>query len=195
MLPKIRFIASVSIVYMLTVGVIGYLATVAIPVAHAEVPRTVQQPHAPAKPAFVVVAGKPVRLVIPDYAIDLPVDEGFYDSTTATWTLSETHAQFAMMTTLANNASGNTFIYGHGTDVVFGKLGATTPPPGTQALIYTDNNRVLSYRFQDARNLTPDDTSVFNDYTGPSTLTLQTCTGSLSEWRTMFRFTFEKVVQ
>ena len=195
MLRKIRFIASVSSVYLLTVGVLGYLIASAIPVAHAEVPRTVQRPHIPTKPKFVLVAGKPVRLVIPDYAIDLPVDEGYYDSASATWTLSETHAQFAMMTTLANNASGNTFIYGHGTDAVFGKLGATTPLPGTEALIYTDTNRVLSYRFQDARNLTPNDTSVFDDYNGPSTLTIQTCTGSLSEWRTMFRFTFEKVAQ
>jgi hypothetical protein len=197
MLQKIRFISSLTLIYVLTIGTAGYLllpGQLFSTPAHAEMPKR-QIPKQPVKPRFVLVSGIPVKIVIPASGIDLSVDPGYYNPADGSWTLSQSHAQYAMMTTLANNSSGNTFIYGHGTDAVFGKIGTQTPTVGAQALIYTDNGHILSYRFHDARNLAPTDTSVFDEYNGPAILTIQTCTGSLSEWRTMFRFDFEKVIQ
>ena len=154
---------------------------------------TVSRP-APSKPSptFTVLAGKPVRLVIAAAGIDLPIDEGYYDQTTDSWTLSDTHLQYAMMTMPANNHTGNTLIYGHGTDQVLGTLAKQPIPPGSLAEVYTDNGQIFTYAFQSSRDYTPDDTSIFS-YSGPPILTVQTCTGPASEWRTMHTFSFQKV--
>lgn len=196
---KVRFYTSMSLLYIVTIGGVWYLLqpisvrTTAYAAPAQSVDPTVTK-ELPQKPvAAKLVAGKPVRLIISGSGIDLPIDEGFYNEQDNSWTLSDIHAQYAMMTTVANNLSGNTFIYGHGTDAVLGALGAAAPVQGSTALIYTDNGHVLAYSYQDKKDFGPDDTSVF-DYTGPSMLTIQTCTGSVSEWRSMYQFSFDKVV-
>jgi hypothetical protein len=146
----------------------------------------------PIAPTFTLMSGKPVRLVIAGSGIDLPVDEGFYNQSNNSWTLSDTRLQYAMMTMPANNHSGNTLIYGHGTDKVLGNLAQNPPATGATAEVYTDSGQVFTYTFQSSRNFTPDDTSIFT-YSGPPILTVQTCTGPASEWRTMYTFDFQKV--
>lgn len=192
MRQKLQLISSVAGLYIATIGTVGYLALPAPSPARA-VSKISSSPPKPASPRFVVVSGKPVRIVIPDSNIDLPIDEGIYAEDDS-WTLSDTHAQFAVMSALANNHAGNTFIYGHGTDEVFGRIGNKTPAAGTLARIYTDNGNVFSYRFEESHNLTPDETDLLSDTkSGAPRLTLQTCTGVWSEWRTIFVFAFEKV--
>lgn len=194
---KVRFVSSVSALYALTLLFGWYILQPVIQFSHAEpvaVTRAEQKPHLPARPAKVVISGRPIRVVIPNSNIDLPVDEGYYNEADHSWTLSGYHAQFAMMSTVANDTAGNTFIYGHNNNYVFGALRHVTPAVGANALLYTDNGHIFSYRFRDARSLTPDDTSVL-DYQGPPLLTIQTCTGSVDEWRTLYTFTFERVVQ
>ena len=191
---KARFIGGTFLLYLLTIGTIGYSLQpsrlLSTPV-HAESNKPTKT--IPVPPRFVLVSGIPVRITLPDYGIDLAIQKGTYNPD-GSWTLSDTAAQFATLSVAANNAAGNTFIYGHGTDSVFGKLGTTTPLPGTIAHIYTENNQKFTYRFQEARNLTAADTWIFDDVTtGPPRLTVQTCTGSFSEWRTMFTFVFETV--
>ncbi|MDT4851091.1 Sortase domain protein [compost metagenome] len=186
--------------YLGTIGFVGYVAISAYtprsivlakgPTVAAELQKTKSVKAAP--PAFIPISGKPVRLVIPDSNIDLPIDEGFYNEADSSWTLSDSRLQYAMMTMLANNHSGNTFIYGHATDQVLGRLAKHPPVAGALAQVYTDNGNIFTYAFESSRSLTPDDTSIFT-YTGRPILTVQTCTGSISEWRTMFTFTFEKV--
>lgn len=201
-IQKLRFFLTTGGLYVVTIGIV-YYAVAATPTPNPftrTTPTIAQQPKNPVptptkvQPEFVLISGKPVRLVVPASGIDLPVDEGYYDEATGAWTLSSTHAQFAMMSLLANNRSGNTFIYGHGTHTVLGKLVTTPPTSGSIANIYTDNGHIFSYTFQSSRDLPPSDTSVFS-YTGPPILTIQTCTGSVSEWRTMYQFTFNKVTQ
>lgn len=202
LIQKVRFVSCVSIIYIATITGAWLILHPASPQdtsASALVQRTqpVTQPATKiptVKPKLI--SGQPVRIVVADAGIDLPVDEGFYHAEDKSWTLSPDRAQFAMMSAISNNVSGNTFIYGHGTDAVFGSLGAHTPAPNTQALVYTDNNHIFSYRFDNTHKLTPEDTSILgNTYTGPPILTLQTCTGSFSEWRSMFQFHFEKVIR
>ena len=60
---------------------------------------------------------------------------------------------------------GTTFIYGHGTDAVFGKIGSSPPPSGTIAEITTDNGHVFTYVLQAVKNYEPSDTSVLQDTT------------------------------
>lgn len=182
---------------MATIGLAGYILSPTLSFAEQPKHRVSEISPAPPKPAdapkLTLVSGKPTRIVIPDYAIDLPIDEGIY-ANDGSWTLSETHAQFAVMTAWANNHAGNTFVYGHGTNEVFGKLASTAPTPATTAQLYTDNGQVFSYRFQESHNLAPDDTGILDDTaSGPPRLTVQTCTGVWNEWRTMFVFAFDAV--
>jgi hypothetical protein len=139
-----------------------------------------------------LTAGKPVKIIIPGVAIDLPIDEGIYNESDATWTLSGYHAQFAMLSNYANDTEGNTFIYGHNNKFVFGPIKAIHP--NDTALLYTDNGHVFSYSFIETRATIPEDTSVLN-YEGPPILTIQTCSGSWNEKRQMYTFKFSEVLR
>ncbi|MDB5176641.1 MAG: hypothetical protein JWN75_309 [Candidatus Saccharibacteria bacterium] len=197
MLQKFRFVSSIAAIYILTIGTISGLLysshLFGMPVWAVTKPVIVH--HKPIKLAPKVISGKPVRIVIASSNIDLPIDEGTYDQATGAWTLSDTHAQFATMTAIANDSIGTTFIYGHGTDAVFGKIGTNHPAVGTIAQIYTDTSHVFSYTLQEVRDMQPTDTSILQDTSsGSPRLVVQTCTGIFSEWRTMFIFSFEKVL-
>jgi len=196
MLRKFRFFGSVALLYILAIGTIGSLLysshLFGTPVWAKPQPVITKQKTTPLPPK--VISGKPTRIVIASSGIDLPVDDGIYDAAKGTWTLSDTHAQFAVITSPANDHAGTTFIYGHGTDAVFGRIGSNPPPVGTTAEVHTDNNHVFTYTLQAVKNYDPNDTSIFDDTSsGPPRLIVQTCTGAFSEWRTMFTFRFERV--
>jgi hypothetical protein len=194
---RTRFYASVAAIYILTISFVGYVAQPLLPFrsAHASALSAAdQKPHLSTAASVHIVSGQPVRIVIPASAVDLPVDPGYYDAATDSWTLSGFHAQFAMISTLANNYSGETFIYGHNNNYVFGALRHVTPSPGSTALIYTANGHVFAYSYVSSQNLGPTDTNVL-DYQGRPVMIIQTCTGGLNEWRTMYRYDFSKVVQ
>jgi len=198
MLQKIRFFGSIGALYILTLGTIGGLLSSSHlfgnPVwAKAEPSVTTLS----AKPIVLppqVIAGKPVRITIPDAAIDLPIGDGTYNAQDGSWTLSDTEAQFATITSPANDHAGTTFVYGHGTDAVFGRIGSSRPTLGTQATIHTENGHVFTYRLQSISDLQPNDTAIFDDTSsGAPQLVVQTCTGMFSEWRTLFTFDFVEV--
>lgn len=195
-LQTIQPYCSVALLYGCSIAFLGLILLPQTPkTAQAQSPPGNQvSPPTAQTSSPILISGKPTRIVINEYGIDLPVDEGFYDESSNSWTLSESHAQFAMMTFLANNISGNTLIYGHGTDQVFGQLNELKPTATTTALVYTDNNHLFSYSFQSMLDYTPEDTSIFS-YSGPPILTIQTCSGPLSEWRSMFQFKFDRIVR
>jgi sortase (surface protein transpeptidase) len=195
--PKVRFYGNVAAVYVLTMLLVGYVAQPLLPFGQARaaaLSKSAQQPHIAITPKIQIISGLPIRIVIPASGVDLPVDQGYYDASTDSWTLSGYHAQFAMISTLANNYAGETFIYGHNNNYVFGALRHVTPSPGATALLYTSNGHVFAYSFVSVRSLGPTATNVL-DYSGPPIMIIQTCTGSLNEWRTMYTFDFAKVVQ
>lgn len=189
LVTKIRFYLTTGLLYVGTISGIWFVSQTSPTLAQTTVSAApvVAAKKAPEKPKFILQSGKPMRIALPDSGIDLLVTDGYYNDADGSWTLSDDHAQFAMISFLANNHSGNTFIYGHGTDAVFGRLNTEPPAIGAIAKVYTDNGKVFTYAFDSTRNLTPDDTSVLA-YSGPPILTVQTCTGSLSEWRSMFQF-------
>lgn len=193
---KLHLISYMSLSYILTICVVGlafwHLNTPArTPSVAAQQPHSVTRASTPHKAA---IAGIPTHLRITAYGIDLPIDQGTHNPADGSWTLSDTNAQFAVVSNPANDKNGNTFVYGHGTDAVFGKLGSGPLIAGTTAEIHTDNGYIFKYLFRASQDHTPNDTSIFNDVvSGPPRLTVQTCTGAWSQWRTMFTFDFQEV--
>lgn len=137
-----------------------------------------------------VLRGKPVRVVVPSQGIDLQVVDGHFNAETGEWTLTRDKAQYARISSIANNQGGNTFIYGHDLPAIFRNL--VNLKPGDTATVYTENNLVFTYKYRDAIIVPPTDTTIFS-YTGAPILTLQTCSGYWSESRRLMTFDFVEV--
>lgn len=136
------------------------------------------------------ISGVPTRIQVPRLGIDLTVIDGEYDRAQDTWTLTDDKAQFARMTDLPNDESGNTFIYGHNTDAVFAKLSGLQV--GDSALITTTNGHTFEYTFNGNQIVQPDNTSILASTPKPQ-LTLMTCEGILSQTRRVMFFDFKGV--
>lgn len=132
-----------------------------------------------------LIKGRPIKIEIPSLGINLSVIEGYYNSADKSWTLTNDKAQYAAITPLANNQSGNTFIYGHRLPQVFGNLSKIKP--GDSVKLYTENGHTFEYSFKSARETNPQDSSLFR-YQGPAILTLQTCSGLWDQNRTLYSF-------
>jgi sortase (surface protein transpeptidase) len=195
---KIRYFVNLTAIYLLTIAVALFIIQPQIPFDSRPaitLTKAMQTPQVPNVPKFHVIDGLPVQIVIPSDSINLPVDKGYYDSADNSWTLSGYRTQFAMISTLPNNYGGETFIYGHNNDYVFGALRHHTPAVGTIAMLYTNNGYIFEYSFESVKSVGPSGTSIL-DYSGrPPILMIQTCTGSLNEWRTEYKFVFVKVIQ
>lgn len=152
-------------------------------------PQVVTTPTATTAPTTTKPApkgtGAPVRIGIPDVAIDLPIAPGYYNTTTHQWSLSITSAHFATMASKPNAQSGNTFIYGHNRPSVFNRL--TRIKTGSMAYVITDNGQRYSYRLRSVYNTVPEDASPLATSAQPI-LTLQTCTGAAFQNRTIYVF-------
>lgn len=143
------------------------------------------QPITPDKRQVDSVSGIPVRISIPDLAIETDIKQGYYNPTTHDWTIDDSSAFFATITQPANNSEGNTFIYAHDSDVLFGRLPGISD--GAKAIVTTDNNYRFVYKLTGSETLRPSDTQTL-DYQGEPRLTLQTCTGLWGQYRHMFYF-------
>jgi hypothetical protein len=195
---KVRFCANVGTLYVLTFAFAWYVIH-PLPVFQPVSITKTDKVYAALQPSFKIISGLPDKIVIPGSSwnglvVNLPIDPGYYDSATDSWTLSGYRAQFAMVSSLANNFAGETYIYGHNNDYVFGALRHVTPAVGSTALLYTTNGHIFSYSFVSASSVAPDMTSVL-DYRGPPIMVIQTCTGSFNEVRTLYAYKFDKVVQ
>jgi LPXTG-site transpeptidase (sortase) family protein len=136
------------------------------------------------------ISGIPVHIDVPSVSISLNVIPGYYYSSSKTWTLSLSSAQYAVMTAPANNKSGDTFIYAHYRKGLF--LTLPKIQPGATALVTTSNGHVFTYTFRASTVTTPEDTSLFS-YQGKPILILQTCSGSHFQNRQLFTFDLTKV--
>ena len=162
---------------------VGQVLTVPFSTAASAAAPTVELPAQ-------VISGKPVRIQMSSLQIDLAVADGRYDAKDQTWTLSKDKAQYALNTPLANNAEGNTFIYGHNRKGVFKTLNRIKP--GDKAVVTTDNGHQFTYTFRAAYETSPSDDSLFQ-YHGAPILTVQTCSGLWYQNRQLFTFNFESV--
>ena len=145
-------------------------------------------PMAPiARQIAPVVSGTPTRLVVESVGMDVSVDIGTYDPVTDTWTLGDDRAYYADNTVPTNNNNGTTLIYGHALDTMFAPLLGIQA--GAVAYVHTDKGRVVEYRYQSTSQLEPSDTSVFTA-SGPPLLKLQTCSGPMDIYRSMYTFQY-----
>jgi len=189
-------IAGVGLVVIGLIGLIPMLYSsdgVAVAANQANAATSVAAPAAETKkadPAPQSVSGHPVRIVASSVGVDMPVVDGFYDSTTGDWTLYSDKAQFAAMTTQPNDKSGQTFIYGHATQRVFGKL--LNMHVGDTVEVYTNNGYKFTYTLKETEVVTPQNTGILN-YSGAPRLLLQTCVGTWSESRKFFILDYTKV--
>lgn len=136
------------------------------------------------------ITGTPSRITISSVNIDLPVYIGRFSPEDNSWTLSDTGAVYAANTVPLNDNNGTTLIYGHATWPVFGNL--PDMRKGGLAKVRTKNDKVFMYRYLDRRDVSPDDTSVF-DIDGPPRLVLQTCSGPWDSERSLYAFELVEV--
>jgi sortase family protein len=134
--------------------------------------------------------GTPVRIQIPSLAVDLDVADGYFNSATKKWTLSNDKAHYAVKTPLPNNVGGNTFIYGHNRPGVFKKLAQIKL--GAEVSIIVEGGSRFVYSFKGAYETNPDDDSMFA-YQGPPMLTVQTCSGLWYQNRQLFLFDLKEI--
>lgn len=127
--------------------------------------------------------GHPVRVEAPTVGVDMPVVDGFYDAQSNEWTLYDDKAMFGAMTSQPNDYAGQTFIYGHATDRVFGKL--LNMKIDQPVYVYTSNGYKFTYKLKETHVVSPSDTGILN-YNGGPRLLLQTCVGTFSENRKFF---------
>lgn len=136
------------------------------------------------------ISGKPSHIAIPGVDISVDVEPGYYNKKSQTWTLSDTKAEYATITSEANDGGGNTFIYGHNRWAVFYKL--LKVQPGDEAIVTTSNHHTFVYKLVGRHDTNPHDDSLFH-YQGPPILTLQTCSGLWYQNRSLFVFNLVKV--
>ncbi len=136
------------------------------------------------------VEGRPSVISVPSVGINLPIIDGIYYPKSASWSLSLDKAHYAVMTSLSNNQSGNTFIYAHNRRGVF--INLPSVKVGDLAVITTEDGKKFTYRYRSATTTNPNDTQILN-YQGAPILSLQTCTGLWYQNRTIFIFDYVSV--
>jgi LPXTG-site transpeptidase (sortase) family protein len=133
------------------------------------------------------ISGKPVRIVLANVSIDLPVVTGYYIDARQGWYVSPSAANYAVNTYPVNNSHGTTLIYGHALTYVFGRT--SNLKPGDTALIYTDNGHIFKYLYSSESTVEPTDTQIFSDLnTEKPVLKLMTCDGAWSQNRRFMIF-------
>lgn len=183
---------ALSLVSILVVSIGTFASTTALQNVFSlkeEVPTVVV--HRKASPievkSYENLSGKPTQVVIPELGIRKIVENGVYNSANHTWNLSSVNAHHAQNSAPANIHGGNTFIYGHNSRSIFGKL--SNLQTGSIVILQTAQNLQFSYGLESVTTVQPDDVEVLT-YSGPPILTIQTCSGNWNEKRTMYRFRF-----
>jgi LPXTG-site transpeptidase (sortase) family protein len=133
----------------------------------------------------------PKRLVISRLGMDLSVIPGVYDSATKTWTLTDTDVQYASATSLPNDKSGDTLLYGHNTSQVLAPTSGLEI--GDIAQVTIEDGRVFTYTYASDRFVDPSDTSVLRQTDSHPQLTLLTCNGLWDTKRRLMVFDFVSV--
>lgn len=139
----------------------------------------------PINDAQTLVKGTPRHVNVPSLGIDVTVSDGVYNARTAEWTLNESSAFYATPTDPVNSQAGNTLIYGHNSEIIFGKL--LKIQPNAEVTVTTDNGYVFTYVYTSTEAVKPTDTHSLM-YSGKPRLTLQTCSGIWNQTRQMFYF-------
>jgi LPXTG-site transpeptidase (sortase) family protein len=191
---KVRFNITIGLLFILAGGLLGssYIINYVRELnTHTNsAPQIVTTQTAP-QPAKNQATAYPTNVSIPTVNLSVDVDPGYYDAASQTWTLSDTAAFFATISTPPNSVSGDTYIYGHNRGNVFNPL--NNAAIGTTATVKTTDNKTYTYKLSAVHDVKPDDASWLLGYKGKPILTLQTCAGFWDQYRRLFVFDFVSV--
>jgi len=181
-----KLIIALCVLVIASVASLGviYIRKSPVPYAHRgslNPPKPALQVH-----SSQVVSGDPAHISIPSLGVSLDVINGSQGEN-GLWTLTPDKAQYAVISPRPNNHEGNTVIYGHATQTIFGRLFSIKQ--GATADISTSNGYMFHYKYEGNYPVNPYDFSIFN-YKGAPILTLQTCSGSFYQNRQMFQFSY-----
>ncbi len=160
------------------------------PFASAPVTAHIKHAPAPKKAVKKVISGVPERIVIPSLSLDIRVKTGSFNPRTKQWTISDKAAYYANYSVLPNNASGTTLIYGHARWGLFGALPDLTQH--ADVYLHTKNKQIFHYKYVSSVVVEPDNTDIFSS-NGKPQLVLQTCSGTWSQYRALYRFSLVNV--
>ena len=138
------------------------------------------------------VSGTPQRIVLPSQGIDVSIVPGYFDSSHMTWTVANSTANYIVGGIVSNTQPGETLVYGHWSNAVFGKT--NTLKPGDTAYVYTTNNHVLKYTFTSKELVSPTDLSVLHSKKNSPGLSLMTCDGVWAQYRRIMHFNLAEAV-
>ena len=125
----------------------------------------------------------PIEIIIPSLQIDLKVDPGQIKD--GVWQISETNATF-LNTSAAPEANGNTVIYGHNKQVIFGNLPYLSI--GQKILVKTKGGKIYNYLATQKYFVGPDRTDLVSP-TKDNELTVYTCYGLFDSQRVVIKAT------
>jgi LPXTG-site transpeptidase (sortase) family protein len=123
-----------------------------------------------------LISGTPTRILIPTVGIDLKVVPGNYVASQATWTVSDTLANYALNSATLNNKAGKTLIYAHANKRVFGPTADLKT--GDKVYVFSDNGHVFEYVFVSKVVVQPTEVEVLESLEGKPGLVLLSCDGS-----------------
>lgn len=185
------FVKVVSLYVVLGIAIFSLQPNKPVEAVEITKPSNVSSVQKVAQPEKVIITGAPIRIEIPSLAIDLPIENGVYDSSTNIWQVKTGFVHFANMTSLPSTEPGNTFLYGHNNKKT---LYATKKiSTGAELRVYTSNGHQFSYQYTGEETVEPNNISIFATQHSVPTLTLMTCSGTWSQQRRLMNFALVEV--
>lgn len=139
-------------------------------------------------PAIVVKENtKPINILVPSVDLSLPIEIGNYDYQSHSWPINDTSAFYASVTSQLNTSAGQTVLYAHNKNNLFGKVKQLKNDDSI--IIIDDTNQKFTYSLSRRKIVKPNDTAVFYEKSDKPTLVLITCDGLFDENRELIYFT------
>lgn len=123
----------------------------------------------------------PVEIIIPSINIDLPIDPGQIKD--GVWQISKSNATF-LDTSAPPGANGNTVIYGHNLQTIFGNLPYLSI--GQKIIIKTKSGKLYNYTADQKYFVSPDRVDLVSP-TSSEELTIYTCWGIFDSQRVVIK--------
>lgn len=129
---------------------------------------------------------QPVAINVPSLDLQIPIEVGSYDYQKHEWSINDNSAFYADITSKLNTTSGQTVIYAHNKNSLFGKLKSLN---SNDLVILTDESaQDYTFALTNTRLVKPTDTSVFYEKPDKPILVLITCDGLFDENRKLLYF-------
>lgn len=137
------------------------------------------------------IFGTPVAMTVERLGVSLRVLSGEFDTVTNTWSLTDTGAHYAAVSSLPGTRPGTTVIYGHNRAAVFAPLADLQVDDVVQLTL--SDGTTLDYRYARDAQVTPDAVDVLYEASDVPQLVLLTCDGAWDQFRRVMYLTLDEV--